>query len=90
MGEVASRVDVSASNIADSLTGQVREAVAHSDAVTNRAVGDLQERTREFVEGHRRDLETKIAANQEEARQATQETKTAVDGLSAQLAQLTA
>ena len=90
MGEVVSRVDVSASNVADSLTGQVREAVAHSDEMTNRAVGDLQNRTREFVEGHRRALETKIATNQEEARRSAQETKTAVDNLSVQLAQLTA
>ena len=89
MGEVATRVDVSASNVADSLTGQVREAVAHSDEMTTRAVGDLQMRTREFVEGHRRDLESKIAQTQEEARRAAHETKTAVDNLSAQLAQLT-
>ena len=83
MGEVASRVNVSASTVADNLTGQVREAVAHADAVTTRAVGDLQTRTREFVEGHRRDLEARISSNQEEARRAAQETKTAVDALSA-------
>ena len=67
MGEVATRADVSASNVADALMGQVREAVAHSDKVTNRAVGELQNRTRDFVEGHRRDLEARINANQEEA-----------------------
>ena len=85
MDEVAARVNVSASDVADNLTGQVREAVAHSDEMTNRAVGNLQMRTREFVEGHRRDLESKIAQNQEEARRAAHETKTAVDNLSVQL-----
>ena len=90
MGEVAARASASASNVADSLTGQVREAVMHSDEVTNRAVSELQGKTREFVEGHRRDLEARINQNQEEARRAAHETKTAVDNLSAQLAQLTA
>ena len=90
MHEVATRVNVSASDVADNLTGRVREAVAHSDEMTNRAVGELQQRTREFVEGHRHDLESKIKQSQEEARQTAHETKTAVDNLSLQLAQLTA
>ena len=67
MDEVAARASVSASDVADNLTGKVREAVAHSDEMTNRAVGELQNRTREFVKGHRCDLESKIAQNQEEA-----------------------
>ena len=41
MDKVAARVNVSALDVADNLTGKVREAVAHSDEMTNRAVGDL-------------------------------------------------
>ena len=66
MAEVTKRADVSASVIAEDLTGKMREAVAHTEATTSRAVGELEVKTREFVEGHRRDLEAKIDQNQAE------------------------
>ena len=88
MAEVAKRVDVSASVVAEDLTGKMREAVAHTEATTSRAVGELESKTREYVEGHRRVLEAKIDQNQAETRHTAQETKATVDQLSTQLAEL--
>ena len=62
--------------------------VAYSDAQTSRSVKNLQSKTREYVEGHRRNLEAKIDQNHAETRRAANETQAAVDKLSAQLAQL--
>ena len=90
MSEVAERVRASASDVAENLTGKMRDVAAYSDEQTSRAVGDLQTKTREFVEGHRRDLESEIAHNQEEARRVARHTQTAIDNLSSQLSQLAA
>ena len=66
MAEVAKRADVSASVVAEDLMGKMREAVAHTEATTSCAVGELESKTREYVEGHRRVLEAKIDQNQAE------------------------
>ena len=82
ISEVTKRADFSASSIADNLTGKMREVDAYTDAQTSRSIGDLQTKTREYVEGHRRDLEAKIDQNQAEMRCTVDETKAAVDQLS--------
>ena len=87
--EVAKRANASASGMVDNITGKMREVAAYTDAQTFRAVGDLQSKMRDFVEGHCRNLKAKIEQNQVEAQHAAQETKAAVDNLSTQLAQLT-
>ena len=74
IAEVAKRVGVSASSVADNLTGRMEQVAAYSDAQTSRSVGILQSKTREYVEGHRRDLEAKIDQNQAEMRRAANET----------------
>ena len=89
IAEVAKRADVSTSSVAENLAGRMDQVAAYSDAQTSRSVANLQSKTREYVEGHRRDLEAKIDQNQAETRRATNETQAAVDKLSAQLAQLT-
>ena len=86
--EVVKHVDVSALSIAENLKGKMREVAAYTDVHTSRSVGELQAQTREFVEGHRRDLKTKIEQNQAETRRTVDETKAAVDQVSMQLAQL--
>ena len=83
MAEVAKRADVSASVVAEDFAGKMRETVAHTEATTSRAVGELESKTHEYVEGHRRVLEAKINQNQAEMRHTAQETKAAVDQLSA-------
>ena len=87
--EVVRHADVSASSMAESLEGKMREMAAHTDATTTHAVGELQSKTREFVEAHRHDLEAKSDYNQAETQRTADDTKAAVDRLSAQLAQLT-
>ena len=66
----------------------MREVATYMDAHTSRSVGELQAQTREFVEGHHRDLEARIEQNQAETRRTTDETKAAVDQVSTQLVQL--
>ena len=66
ISEVAKRADVNALSIADNLTGKMREVAAYTDAQTSCSVGDLQTKTCEYVEGHRRNLEAKINQNQAE------------------------
>ena len=66
MAEVAKRADVSALVVAEDFVGKMRETVAHTEATTSRAVGELESKTREYVEGHRRILEAKIDQNQAE------------------------
>ena len=88
IAEVAKRADVSTSSVADNLTGRMEQVAAYSDAQTSCSVGILQLKMREYVEGHRRDLEAKIDQNQAETRCVANETQAAVDNLSAQLAQL--
>ena len=61
--------------------------ICHQVIVTH-AVRDLQSKTRKFVEAHCHDLEAKIEYNQAETRHTTNETKVAVDKLTAQLTQL--
>ena len=85
IAEAAIRANVSASSVQENLVGQIRDVAAQSEAHTSRTVGELQNRTREFVEGHRRDLEAKISQNQAEARQTAQDAKKAYDDLSARL-----
>ena len=41
MAEVAKRSDVSVSNVADALTGKVRQVAAHFEAETSQAVGQV-------------------------------------------------
>ena len=41
ISEVAKRADVSASGMADNITGKMREVAAYTDAQTSRAIGDL-------------------------------------------------
>ena len=89
LAEVVKRADVSTSSVAENLTGRMEQVAAYSDAQTSRLVEHLQSKTREYVEGQRRDLEAKIDQNQAETRRAANETQAAVDKLSAQLAQLT-
>ena len=88
MAEVAKRADVSASVVAEDLAGKMRETVAHTEATMSRAVGKLESKMREYIEGHRRVFEAKIDQNQADTRHTAQETKAAVDQLSAQLADL--
>ena len=85
MAEIAKRTDVSASIVAEDFVGKMRETVAHTEATTSRVVGELESKTREYVEGHRRILEAKIDQNQAETQHTAQETKAAVDQLSASL-----
>ena len=88
LAEVVKRADVSASSVAENLTGTMEQVAAYSDAQTSRSVENLQSKTREYVEGHHRDLEAKIDQNQVETRRVANETQAVVDKLSAQLAQL--
>ena len=82
LAEVAKRADVSASCIAENLTGRMEQVAAYSDAQTSRSVENLQSKMREYVEGHRRNLKAKIAKNQAETQHAASETKAAVEQLS--------
>ena len=74
--------------LAEDFAGKMRETVTHTEVTMSRAVGKLESKTREYVEGHRRVLEAKIDQNQAETRHTAQETKAAVDKLSTQLADL--
>ena len=61
IAEVAKRADVSTSSVTENLAGRMEQVAAYSDAQTSCSVKNLQYKTREYVEGHRRDLEAKIA-----------------------------
>ena len=63
IAEVTKRADISASSVAENLEGRIREVDAHTDATMTHAVGELQLKTREFIEGHRHDLEAMIDYN---------------------------
>ena len=63
LAEVVKRADVSTSSVVENLTGRMEQVAAYSDAQTSRSVENLQSKTREYVEGHRRDLEAKIDQN---------------------------
>ena len=71
--------------MAATIEGKMREMAAQSKAQASRAVAESQVQTREFVEGHRRDLEAKLSQNQAEARQTAQDAKNAFDELSTRL-----
>ena len=82
IAEVAKRADVSTSSVAENLAGRMEQVAAYSDAQTSRSVANLQSKMREYVEGHRHDLEAKIDQNQAETRCAANEMQAAVDKLS--------
>ena len=88
MEEVAKHFDASASNVAENVTGKLREVTAHTEAHTSRAVDNLEVKTREYVEGQRRDLEARMEQERAETRRDAEQTRVAVDNLSAQLSQL--
>ena len=64
IAEVAKRADVSASSVADNLTGRMEQVAVYSDAQTSRSVVILQSKMHEYVEGYRHDLKAKIDQNQ--------------------------
>ena len=66
IAEVVKCADVSASSVADNLTGRMEQVAAYPDAQTSRSIETLQTKTREYVEGHRHALEAKIDQNQAE------------------------
>ena len=88
ISEVAKRMNVSASGMAENVEGRMREVAAHTEAHTSHAVGTLEVKTREYVEGQRRELEAKIDRDRAEARRTAEENRAAFDNMSAQLSQL--
>ena len=61
--EVAKRADVSTSSVAENLMGKVQQVTAYSDAQMSRPVETLQLQTRDYVEGHCRNLKAKTDQN---------------------------
>ena len=84
IAEVAQRSDVSASNIAEVLTGKVQQVAAQFEAHTSHAVGQVAQQLEQEVKA----VATGAAATQEQSTRTAIETKAAVEQISTQLAQL--